>query len=260
MTRWAAGVEYLGSGFAGWQFQEHSPSLQGEVERALASVAAHPVEVVCAGRTDAGVHAWQQVIHFDSPAQRSAYAWLLGTNSRLPDRVSLRWVQAVPETFHARHRALARRYRYVVHNARARSALLAERAAWIKFDLDAEAMHRAAQHLLGERDFSAFRDSGCQSLTAMRELSRIGVRRAGAFVVFDLCANAFLHHMVRNIVGTLFEVGQGRRPESWIAEVLESRDRTRAGLNAPPHGLYFIGAEYPAEFAIPEPPEFWLGG
>jgi tRNA pseudouridine38-40 synthase len=167
-------------------------------------------------------------------------------------------VQAVREDFHARHSALARRYRYLIHNSRARSALLADRAAWLPWSLDAEAMHRAAQALVGELDFSAFRGAQCQSNTPMRCVTDIAVRRENDFVLLDIRANAFLHHMVRNIAGTLLEVGQGRRPEAWVAEVLAGRDRTRAGMNAPPQGLYFVAADYPAEFGIPSAPEFWL--
>jgi tRNA pseudouridine38-40 synthase len=253
-----AGIEYQGAAYSGWQAQPHAPSVQATLESALASVADHPIETIAAGRTDAGVHGFQQIVHFDSEAPRSAYAWLLGTNSNLPDDVSVRWVQPAAPGFHARFSATARRYRYVVHNGRARSGLLAGRAAWYKPDLDAGAMHRAAQALLGERDFSAFQDAECQSPTPMRNVLSVSVARRDAFVAVDIRANAFLHHMVRTIVGTLFEVGAQRRPEAWLAEVLASRDRTRAGENAPACGLYFLGAEYPAEFAVPEAPDFWL--
>jgi tRNA pseudouridine38-40 synthase len=256
--RWAAEVEYLGTAYSGWQAQSHVPSVQGALEAALSRVAAHPVAVAAAGRTDTGVHGFAQIVHFDSDAARSAYAWLLGTNSNLPDDIALRWVQPVRADFHARHSALARRYRYVIHNSRARSALLAGRATWINWTLDADAMHRAAQSLIGELDFSAFRGSECQSTTPMRCVTDIEVRRSGEFVWLGIRANAFLHHMVRNIAGTLIEVGQGKQPESWVAEVLASRDRTRAGMNAPAAGLYFVAADYPAEFGLPPPPPFWL--
>jgi tRNA pseudouridine38-40 synthase len=258
MSRWAAGVEYVGTRYSGWQAQHHSPSVQGEVEGALSKVANHAVETVAAGRTDAGVHGFQQVIHFDSDASRTPYAWLLGTNTNLPDDVALRWVQPVREDFHARFSARSRSYRYLIHNARWRSALLVGRAAWVAWELDADAMHGAAQALLGEQDFSAFRDSECQSRSPMREVPQVGVRRHGRFVVIYIRANAFLHHMVRNIAGSLIEVGSGKQPAAWIADVLASRQRTRAGMNAPAEGLYFVNAEYPAEFAIPTAPEFWL--
>lgn len=258
MTRWAAAVEYLGTAYSGWQSQSHAPSVQGALEAALSKVAAHPVAVSAAGRTDTGVHAFSQIVHFDSEARRSDYAWLLGTNSNLPEDVSLRWVQPVRADFHARHSAIARRYRYVIHNSRSRSALLEKRATWINWTLDAEAMHRAAQALVGELDFSAFRGSECQSTTPMRCVTDIGVRREGDFVLLSIRANAFLHHMVRNIAGTLIEVGQGKRPEAWVAEVLASRDRTLAGMNAPAAGLYFVAADYPDEFGLPATPDFWL--
>lgn len=258
MPRWAAGVEYSGAEFSGWQAQYHAPSVQGTLEAALSQVADHRVETVAAGRTDAGVHGYQQVVHFDSGAARTPYAWLLGVNTNLPPGVSLRWVQEVPADFHARFSARSRTYRYLIHNARARSALLAGRAAWFARELDAEAMHRAAQALVGEQDFSAFRDAECQSRSPMRCVHAVSVRRQDRFVAIDIRANAFLHHMVRNIAGSLIEVGIGKRAEEWIAELLAARQRTRAGMNAPACGLYFVHAEYPAEFAIPEPPAFWL--
>lgn len=258
MTRWAAAVEYLGTPYSGWQSQPHAPSVQAALETALSRVADHTVETVAAGRTDAGVHGFNQVIHFDSSSERTPYAWLLGTNTNLPEDVALRWVQPIASDFHARFSARSRSYRYVIHNARFRSALLFGRAAWVAWSLDADAMHRAAQALLGENDFSAFRDAECQSRTPMRNVHSIGVRRQGSFVVLDIRANAFLHHMVRNIAGSLIEVGGGRRPEAWITEVLASRQRTRAGMNAPACGLYFVDAEYPSQFAIPEALPFWL--
>ncbi len=258
MTRWAAAVEYQGGGYAGWQTQSHAPSVQAAVEAALTQVAAHAVGIFAAGRTDAGVHAHAQIIHFDSDSRRSAYGWLLGANSLLPAEVSLRWVQAVRADFHARHSALARRYRYVIHNSRARSALLARGAAWVAWTLDAQSMHRAAQALIGEHDFSAFRGAQCQSTTPMRCVTHIGVRRVDDFVLIDVRANAFLHHMVRNIAGTLMEVGRARQSEHWVGEVLAGRDRTRAGMNAPAQGLYFVAADYPADFGLPPTPDFWL--
>jgi tRNA pseudouridine38-40 synthase len=258
IQRWAAGVEYFGSGFHGWQIQRAAPSVQGSLEAVLSSVADHPVATICAGRTDTGVHGFGQVVHFDSAAVRPARAWMLGANTRLAPDISLRWVQPVPAHFDARRSAVARRYRYLIHNHVARSALLDQRAAWVIWPLNAEAMHRAGQALIGELDFSAFRGADCQSLTPMRCVTDLSVRRNGDFVIVDIRANAFLHHMVRNIVGTLLEVGRGRQPEAWVGEVLRSRDRTRAGMNAPACGLYFVAAEYPAEFALPEPPEFWL--
>jgi tRNA pseudouridine38-40 synthase len=258
VTRYAAGVEYLGTGYSGWQALAGRRTLQAELERALARVADQPVFATAAGRTDAGVHALQQVVHFDSDARRSDYAWLLGTNANLPDGISLRWVQPVPLAFHARHRAIERSYRYVIHNHRARSALLCGRTAHWPRALDAGAMHDAAQALIGERDFSSFRDSQCQSPTAMRDVRRIDVFRRGDFIVLDIAGNAFLHHMVRNIAGTLVEVGLGKQPREWVAAVLAARDRTAAGMTAPAEGLYFVGPQYPAEFALPKPPTPWF--
>lgn len=251
-TRWAARVEYLGAGFAGWQRLPHIRSVQGAVEAALSTVANHPVLVVAAGRTDAGVHGQGQVIHWDSTAERSAHGWTLGTNVHLPDDVSLRWVKPVAADFHARYRAFARRYRYLVINSRARSALWAPRAAFWTRPLDEAAMHRAGQALLGENDFSAFRDSECQSPTAMRNLHSLTVWRSGELVGMDIEGNAFLHHMVRNIMGSLLEVGQGKRPEAWMAELLAGRNRNHAGMTAPAEGLTFLGPLYPAEWDIPE--------
>lgn len=258
MTRYAAGVEYVGTAYSGWQALQHRRTVQAELERALAKVADHPLTVTAAGRTDAGVHALQQVVHFDSDARRSDYAWLLGTNTNLPRDISLRWVQAVPESFHARFKAVERRYRYVIHNTRARSALALDRSAWWPQRLDAEAMHAAAQVLIGEHDFSAFRDSECQAPTPVRELFAVNVQRRGDFVVIDVAGNAFLHHMVRNITGTLAEVGQGRQPLAWVAEVLAGRDRKYAGMTAPAAGLCFLGPRYPAEFALPDAPAPWF--
>jgi tRNA pseudouridine38-40 synthase len=251
-------VEYLGSAYGGWQLQQDRASLQGELEKALSSVADHPVQTQAAGRTDAGVHAFGQVVHFDSAAPRSPQAWVLGSNSRLPPDISLRWVRPVPADFSARRSAVMRGYRYVIHNHRARSALLAGRATWITPVLDAAAMHRAAQALLGERDFSAYRAADCQSSTPMRFVEAVSVLRRGELVVMDIRANAFLHHMVRNIMGVLLEIGQGRRPESWAGEVLEGRERARAGMTAPPQGLYFVGPRYPERFGLPEPPRPWF--
>ena len=259
IQRYAAGVEYLGTGYSGWQALKGAQGVQSALESAVSSVADQPVKVTAAGRTDAGVHALQQVIHFDTTAQRSDYAWLLGINTNLPRDISLRWLlRPAAQRFHARHSALARSYRYVIHNHRARSALLLARAAWWPQALDADAMQRAAQCLVGEHDFSAFRDSQCQSKTPVRKVKSLNVFRRDDFVVIDICANAFLHHMVRNITGTLAEVGTGKQAEGWVAAVLAGRDRRQGGMNAPPEGLYFIGPEYPAEFALPAPPRPWF--
>ncbi|MAY27558.1 MAG: tRNA pseudouridine(38-40) synthase TruA [Polycyclovorans sp.] len=252
--RWAAGVEYLGSAYSGWQRLPERSTVQGAVEAALGTVAHQPVRVITAGRTDAGVHALQQVIHFDCDAARTPYAWLLGSNSLLPPDVSLRWVMPVDERFHARFEAHSREYRYLILNQRARSAVWGGRATWEMRPLDAAAMHRAAQCLRGEHDFSSFRDTRCQAPSPVRRLADIAVVRDGEMIGVSVRGNAFLHHMVRNIVGSLIDVGLGRQPETWIAEVLAARDRRLAGMTAAADGLYFVGPRYPAHFAIPPPP------
>lgn len=249
--RWALGVEYDGAAYSGWQAQHHAPSVQAELERALSGVANHPVNVIAAGRTDAGVHALNQVVHFDTPSLRPAHGWVLGCNSTLPETISVRWAQPVGDTFHARYSAAARSYRYVIFNQRSRSAVFAARSTWWSYALDAAAMHVAAQHLLGEQDFSSFRAAECQSRTPMRRIDAISVARNGSFVTVDVTANAFVHHMVRNIVGTLLLVGQGKQRADWVAEVLAARDRNTAGMTAPAAGLYLAHVSYPDEFEIP---------
>ena len=251
--RIALGIEYDGSRFCGWQMQSHGTrTVQQEIEKALSIVADSPVQVICAGRTDTGVHATGQVVHFDTRAQRLDKAWLMGANAHLPDDVCIHWVRQVDSTFSARFSATMRRYRYVIQHRKARPALLAGRASWIHGPLDTEAMHRAAQSLLGENDFSSFRSSACQAEHAMRFIESISVNQEGHFVYIDISANAFLHHMVRNIVGSLLKVGQHEKPVSWIAEVLALKDRTRAGPTAPAEGLYLVAVQYPDKFDLPE--------
>lgn len=256
VTRYALGVEYDGSDFLGWQRLskpgESDPgSVQAVLEEALSYVAAAPIQTVCAGRTDAGVHAVCQVVHFDSDAAREPRGWMLGTTSRLPDAVCIRWCVPVADDFNARFSARARRYRYRLLNRSIRPALERKTLAWERRPLDAEAMARAARTLLGEHDFSAFRTVHCQAPHARRDLQALDVRRSGDEVIFEVQANAFLHHMVRNLVGTLLEVGRGDRPETWVGEVLRGRDRTQAGPTAPPQGLVFLGPRYPKEWALP---------
>ena len=249
--RYALGIEYDGSGFQGWQRLSHGPSVQAAVEQALAFVLDHPVAVVCAGRTDAGVHGACQVVHFDTDAERTAYALRQGGNSRLPKSVAVLWAQGVADDFHARYSARARRYRYTILNRDVRPALLRDHLTWERAPLDAEAMHRAAQALVGEHDFSAFRTSQCQARHPRREVQALAVRRDGDRVTVDITANAFLHHMVRNIVGSLLLVGRGERPQAWIGELLEGRDRVAAGPTAPAAGLVFLGPRYPASWDLP---------
>lgn len=254
--RHAIGVEYDGTAFNGWQRlsqpgEPGPPTVQAALEQALSRVADARVETVCAGRTDAGVHARCQVAHFDSDAPRSARAWVLGSMGHLPPEVAVRWCVPVDADFSARFSAHARRYRYRILNRPVRPALHRQYLSWERRPLDAAAMDRAAQALVGERDFSSFRTVHCQAPHARRELQRIAVRREGDEVVVDVQANAFLHHMVRNIVGSLLEVGAGERPEGWIGELLEARDRTLAGPTARAAGLVFIGPLYEARWGLP---------
>jgi len=250
--RLALGIEYDGSGYCGWQHQDHCPAVQTQLEAALRFVADAPVSVTCAGRTDTGVHALNQVVHFDTDARRPLRAWIEGVNTRLPDDIRVHWAKAVADDFDARFSAVARRYRYVIHNVPTRSALLRQRVTWVRQPLDAEAMHAAAQALVGERDFSSFRAAGCQARHPVREVQRVSVRRQDEMVLVDIQANAFLHHMVRNIAGSLIKVGLGERPTEWIAELLATRNRTQAAETAPAAGLYFVTAVYPPALAIPE--------
>lgn len=250
--RLALGIEYDGTDFLGWQRLSHGATVQGALEESLSFVADHAVQVTCAGRTDAGVHARCQVVHFDTLATRPPRGWMLGANSRLPSTVGVRWAVPVAEDFHARYGARARRYRYSILNRTARPALDARFVAWERQPLDAAAMHAAAQALLGENDFSAFRTIACQARTPFRNVHAIAVARDGDRVVVDIEANAFLHHMVRNIVGSLLPVGRGERPVAWLAELLAGRDRAKAGPTASAAGLCFIAPVYPAAAGLPD--------
>jgi tRNA pseudouridine38-40 synthase len=256
--RVAAIVEYDGTDFSGWQSQTHSVSLQDAVQDAVGFVAGHPVATICAGRTDAGVHATGQVIHFDTVAVRTPRAWVLGVNTKLPPAIALQWAGEVAAGFHARHAAIRRIYRYIILNRSARSALQRTRTAWIHRSLDAGAMHSAAQVLVGEHDFSAFRSIECQSTTPVRKVERIEVQRTGDTVWVEIEANAYLHHMVRNIVGTLLDVQRGPDPKAAMTRILAGGERREAGVTAPAAGLYLWRVEYPAVFGIPAPGEaFW---
>lgn len=248
--RIACGIEYDGAAFCGWQRQPGSRTVQGVVEQALSFVADHAVEVACAGRTDAGVHATAQVVHFDTTAERSQRAWVLGGNSRLPDDVRLLWARPVEEDFHARFSAQARRYRYVILNRPVASALARSRVAWDHRPLDAARMLAGARHLLGEHDFSSFRALACQAKHAVRTVNALEVTRSGPYLYLDVEANAFLHHMVRNIAGVLMAVGRGEQAPDWVRAVLEQRDRTRGGVTAPAAGLYLVGVRYPLSYGI----------
>lgn len=250
--RIALGVEYDGSRFHGWESQRNARTVQTALEQAVSQVADQPVKSVCAGRTDARVHALGQVVHIDTEAERSERAWVFGSNSNLPEDVSVIWARPVPDDFHARFSATGRSYRYVILNRPSRPAALRRRVSWECRLLDAARMQRAADLLLGTHDFSAFRASGCQAKSPVRELRTLQVRRDGEYVLITVKANAFLHHMVRNLAGVLMGIGSGQRPEAWSAQVLASRDRRCAGVTASPHGLYLLGVEYPRRFALPE--------
>lgn len=250
--RIALGIEYNGSRFSGWQMQAHGTrTVQDAVQQALAQVADHPVKLTCAGRTDTGVHATGQVVHFDTPAQRLLKAWVMGANAHLPDDVNINWARAVDDSFNARFSAQRRAYRYVILNRSTRSAVYSDQVTWIYEPLDEMAMHEAAQALLGEQDFSSFRSSMCQSEHARRFMERISVAREGDFIYIDVTANAFLHHMVRNIVGSLLVIGRGEQPTTWMADLLALQDRTQAGPTALAAGLYLVAVQYPPEFELP---------
>jgi tRNA pseudouridine38-40 synthase len=251
--RVAAIVEYDGTDYAGWQSQEHAASIQDAVQAAISFVAGEPVVAVCAGRTDRGVHATGQVIHFDTHAVRTPRAWVLGANTKLSPAIALQWAAEVDPAFHARHRAVRRIYRYCILNRSARSALHRTRAAWIHRPLDAAAMHAGAQALIGEHDFSAFRSVECQSKTTVRRVERIEVRREGDFVWLEIAANAYLHHMVRNIVGTLLDAQREPDPAAAVGRVLVGGSRRFAGATAPAAGLYLWQVEYPSRYGIPLP-------
>jgi len=251
VTRFAVGIEYDGTAYAGWQTQASAPSIQVLTEQAFSSVANEAVSLVCAGRTDAGVHAREQIAHFDSNAVRPLRGWLLGANSNLPRDISVAWVLPVPAHFHARYSAEARTYRYFIYNRHVRSALVERRATHIHRPLDHERMRAATAAFIGEHDFSAFRSSECQANSTVRRLTKLTVERAGEWLAVEVTANAFLHHMVRNLVGVLIEIGRAEQPVEWARRVLESRDRTQGGITAPAEGLYLWSVEYPSAFGLP---------
>ncbi len=259
--RVAMGIEYDGSRYCGWQRQDGNRTVQAEIERAVSFVANESIKVVCAGRTDTGVHAVEQVVHFDTKAERRKRSWILGSNANLPDDVSVLWAHEVSEDFHARFSARSRRYRYVILNRFTRPAILAGRVCWEHVPLDVQRMQAAARHLLGEHDFTSFRALACQARHAVREIHELRVTRLGCFIHIDIVANAFLHHMVRNIAGVLMEIGSGERDPEWTRELLEVRDRSLGGVTAPAAGLYLVNVEYPGNFHLPQqgsPPVFGM--
>lgn len=248
----AMGIEYNGARYAGWQRQKHAKTVQGELEKALSSVANEIIEVHCAGRTDAGVHATCQVIHFKTAANRELGAWTLGINSRLPDDIAVKFAMPIADDFHARFSAQSRRYRYIIYNHRLRPAILNGGLTQCYEPLDEVKMHIAAQHLIGEHDFTSFRAITCQSHTPWRNITAISVQRMNAYVIIEVEANAFLHHMVRNIAGSLMQIGMGEKSVDWLAELLDLKNRKLAAPTAKANGLYLVDVKYPAHFQIPK--------
>ncbi len=253
--RIALGLEYDGTDFVGWQSQRDCRSVQQLVTEAVVAVADHSLIVAGSGRTDSGVHAAQQVAHFDTQARREPRQWLLGINSNLPSDIAIQWVKEVGSDFDARRSAIWRRYRYQILQRAVRSALSRRRAWWLRDPLDCSSMTAAATAWLGENDFSAFRAAGCQSSTPMRRLLAVGIQENNSIITLDFTANAFLQHMVRNFVGVLVAVGSGREAPEWAAQVLAVRDRTQGGVAAPPQGLTLLEAAYPKRFQVPAPPD-----
>ena len=256
-TRVAARIEYHGGDYHGWQAQPHLAvaTVQDTLETALSSIAGVSVTSTCAGRTDTGVHGFSQIIHFDDPVGRSIKAWVLGSNRHLPDNVRVHWATPVSSDFHARFSATERRYRYIICNTPTKSAALDGLVTWYRHTLNLDLMNEACQVLLGEQDFSAFRAASCQAKSPYRRVNSCDVERRGRLIVVEISANAFLHHMVRNIVGSLLAVGAGLRTVQWFENVLLGRDRTNAAETAPPDGLYLTAVSYPPEFKLPHTPE-----
>jgi len=254
IQRIAMGISYDGSAYHGWQAQEGLRTVQATLEKALSSVANHPVVVTCAGRTDAGVHACEQIVHFNTEAWRSEHAWVFGVNSNLPRSVNVLWARAVGQDFHARYSAMARRYRYILYNDSIRPAILSQAVSWQYRPLDEISMQLAGEYLLGQHDFTSFRGANCQARSPVRTLHRFRIERRDRLIITDIEADGFLHHMVRNIMGVLMIIGSGERPIEWIKEVLQARDRREAAMTASPNGLYLIKVQYPPEFDFPKSP------
>lgn len=250
--RIALGVEYDGSQYHGWQAQTGLHTVQQVLEQSLTRVADTDISIVCAGRTDTGVHATNQIIHFDCEKERSSRSWIYGANSYLPKDVCVKWAREMPDSFHARYSALSRRYRYVIYNGPIRPALMRSSITWQYRQLDYKIMQEAGQYLLGENDFTSFRSVECQAKTPMRNIHQLQVSRRGDLVMIDVTANAFLHHMVRNIAGVLIAVGSGKRSPLWVKEVLQAKDRRLGAETAPPYGLYLVSVSYPKEFGVPQ--------
>lgn len=250
--RIAVGIEYNGTHYHGWQNQLDGNSVQEQVERALSKVADHPVTVLCAGRTDKAVHATGQVVHFDTESIRKEHSWILGANSHLAPDIRLLWVRPVQDTFHARFSAQYREYRYIIHNTKYPSALMAHQVTWIPYVLHVEPMQEACAFFLGKQDFTSIRGAHCQAKHPIRTIQEITIRREGELIVLAIRADGFLHHMVRNIMGILLEIGCLRENPTWVQEVLAAQKRTAAGMTAPPTGLYLVRVGYPEEYNIPQ--------
>jgi tRNA pseudouridine38-40 synthase len=250
--RYVLCVEYEGKNYFGWQRQKEVISVQQTVEQALSKIANENIEIVCAGRTDTGVNATNQIIHFDTNHDRKNVAWTLGVNSKLPNDIAIKWAQPIAESFHARFSAVARRYRYIIYNSPYRSAIMSQGLSFCPHPLNEKLMHQAAQVLVGENNFNSFRTVHCQAHSPIRTVKHCHVSRQGNYVIIDIKANAFLHHMVRNIAGSLMRVGREIEKPAWIAEVLAAQDRTVAGMTAPSAGLYFVEVEYPDEYKLPK--------
>jgi len=259
-VRVALGVSYDGHSYDGWQSQPSGRTVQDQLEKALGQFADQRVSTLCAGRTDAGVHGLMQVVHFDTTAERTPYAWVRGTNSFLPRDIAVQWAQIVPEAFHCRASATSRRYAYLLLESPVRPSVDAHRVGWVFQPLNLERMQEAARHLLGEHDFTSFRASACQALSPVKNMLRIEISRRGAYWRFEFEASAFLHHMIRNLMGCLIVIGQGKQPPAWMAEVLAARSRDAAAPTFAPDGLYFLGPRYDAHWGLPDrtPAYDWL--
>ena len=250
--RLALGISYNGQAYQGWQSQLSGLTVQDKLETALGKFTQHRVSTLCAGRTDSGVHGLMQVVHFDTPLERTIASWVRGTNAFLPRDIAVEWAQVVPPEFHCRASALSRRYAYIVMESPVRPSVDNGRVGWAFRPLNQEAMQQAVLHLLGEHDFTSFRASACQALSPIKTLHRVEISRRGAYWRFEFEANAFLHHMIRNIMGCLMTVGQGKQPPDWLLAVLLARDRDAAAPTFPPDGLYFLGPRYAPHWGLPE--------
>jgi len=259
-VRVALGISYDGHPYDGWQSQPSGRTVQDQLEKALGQFADQRISTLCAGRTDAGVHGLMQVVHFDTSAERTAYAWVRGTNSFLPRDIAVQWAHFVPDEFHCRASAQSRRYAYLLLESPVRPSLDAHRVGWVFQPLDLALMQQAVPYLLGEHDFTSFRASACQALSPVKNMLRIAISRRGAYWRFEFEANAFLHHMIRNLMGCLVAIGQGRQPPEWLLEVLAARSRDAAAPTFAPDGLYFLGPRYDARWGLPErtPAYDWL--